>query len=155
VRVATPFAKFALEAFARLLPPGDRRVLGDPDIESMFVDDLVTGTGRQCRAVMNDLILFGRPWGFRLADVNVPVYWWHGDTDPFVPIEQAYRAASLLPDVEFVVRPGESHLGEFAAADQVLTTLTGVWESESGGMGAIVALPDFDDPAESGPATIS
>jgi pimeloyl-ACP methyl ester carboxylesterase len=155
VRVATPFAKFALGAFARFVPPGDQRVLGDPDIQSMLVDDLVSGTGRQCRAVMNDLILFGRPWGFRLADVSVPVYWWHGDADPFVPIEQAYRAASLLPDVEFVVRPGESHLGEFAAADQVLTTLTGVWESESGGMGAIVVLPDLDDPAESGPASIS
>ena len=156
VRAATPFAKFALEAFARILPPGDQRVLGDPDIQSMFIDDLVTGTGRQCRAVMNDLILFGRPWGFRLADVGVPVYWWHGDMDPFIPIEQAYRAASLLPDVEFVVRPGESHLGEFAAADQVLTTLTGAWESESGGTGTIAVLSDLDDPAaESGPATIS
>ena len=121
----------------------------------MIIDDLVHGSGHQCRAVLNDLILFGRPWGFRLADVGVPVYWWHGDADPFVPIEQAYRAASLLPDVEFVVRPGESHLGEFAAADQVLTTLNGAWESESGAAGAIVVLSDLDDAAESGPATIS
>ncbi len=132
----------------------------------MFIDDLVRGTHRHCQAVMNDLILFGRPWGFRLADVGVPVYWWHGDADPFVPIDQAYRAASLLPDVEFVVRPGESHLGEFAAADQVLTTLADVWRREEGGIGTIVVLPDLhdhgdpagldaDDPAEQGPATIS
>jgi fermentation-respiration switch protein FrsA (DUF1100 family) len=97
----------------------------------------------------------------------VPVYWWHGDADPFVPIDQAYRAASLLSDVEFVVRPGESHLGEFAAADQVLTTLAAVWQRETGGPGTIVVLPvlpddldqDDDDlngnPAEQGPATIS
>ena len=145
VRVATPVARFALEAFARILPPGDQRVLGDPDIQSMIIDDLVHGTRRHCQAVVNDLILFGRPWGFRLADVRVPVYWWHGDVDPFVPIDQAYRAASLLPDVEFVVRPGESHLGEFAAADQVLSTLAGVWSRESGGAGTIVALPGLHD----------
>jgi pimeloyl-ACP methyl ester carboxylesterase len=170
VRVATPVARLALEAFARILPPGDQRVLGDPDIQSMVIDDLVRGAHRQCSAVMNDLILFGRPWGFRLADVGAPVYWWHGDADPFVPIEQAYRAASLLPDVEFVVRPGESHLGEFAAADQVLTTLAAAWQSDSGGAGTIVILPGsddlddldpfddpdpFDGPAEPGPATIS
>ncbi len=142
VRVATPFARVAIEAFARILPPGDQRVLGDPDIQSMVIDDLVHGTRRHCQAVVNDLILFGRPWGFRLADVHVPVYWWHGDADPFVPVDQAYRAASLLPDVEFVVRPGESHLGEFAAADQVLSTLAGVWSPASGGAGTIVALPD-------------
>jgi len=155
VRAATPFAALALAAFARLLPPADREVLGDPDMAAMFVDDFVSGTGRQCRAVLNDLILFGRPWGFRLADVDVPVTWWHGDRDPFVPIEQAYRAASLLPDVAFVVRPGESHLGEFAAADEVLTTLGGVWDSEAGGPATVVALPDLDDPAASGPVGIS
>ena len=120
VRVATPLARPALETFARLLPSGDQRVLHDPEIQSMFIDDLVTGTGRQCRAALNDLILFGRPWGFHLADISVPVFWWHGDADPIIPIDQAYRAASLLQDVEFVVRPGESHLGEFAAVDQVL-----------------------------------
>ena len=75
----------AFAAFAQILPEGDRRVLGEPDIQSMFIDDLVHGTHRQCQAFMNDIILFGRPWGFRLADVAVPVYWWHGDADPFVP----------------------------------------------------------------------
>ncbi len=138
VRLATPAARLAVEGFARLLPAGDRRVLTQPDIQSMFVDDIVHGTARQCRAALNDLILFGRPWGFHLADVRVPVYWWHGDADPFVPVDQAYRAASLLSDISFTVRPGESHLGEFAAVDQVLTTLAAAWPTgEGNGSGAV------------------
>jgi len=83
------------------------------------------------QAFVNDFILLGQPWGFRLADVNVPVRWWHGDSDPFVPLDQARRAAALLPDVELTVRPGESHLGDFAAADEVLATLAQVWMDRS------------------------
>jgi pimeloyl-ACP methyl ester carboxylesterase len=59
--------------------------------------------------------------------VKVPVRWWHGDSDPFVPLEQAKRAAALLRDVELIVRPGESHLGDFAAADEVLDALSKIW----------------------------
>ena len=111
------------------MPEGDRRVLGDPALEAMFVDDLTLGGRRQFQAMVNDFVLIGRPWGFRLADVRVPVRWWHGDSDPFVPLEQAQRTAAVLPDCELVVRAGESHLGDFAAADEVLTTLARIWEA--------------------------
>ena len=132
VRIATPIAHVLAQGFGRMMPAGDRRVLGDPDVEAMFIDDLIVGSERQFRALVNDLILFGRPWGFRLADVTVPVRWWHGDADPFVPLEQARRAAALLPNVELMVRAGESHLGDFAAADEVLAVLARIWqEAES------------------------
>jgi len=77
--------------------------------------------------MVNDVILMGRPWGFTLSNVKVPVRWWHGDEDPFVPLEQAQRAVALLPDAQLRVRHGESHLGGFAAADEVLTVLSGIW----------------------------
>jgi pimeloyl-ACP methyl ester carboxylesterase len=153
VKVATPIAHPVFTAFGKILPEGDRRVLGQPEIESMFIDDLVHGTSHQCRAFMNDIILFGRPWGFRLSDVAVPVYWWHGDADPFVGIEDARRAAALLPDVEFVVRPGESHLGEFGTADQVLAVLADVWHATTPTLHAILA-ERAPEPPESGPAAI-
>ena len=123
VRATNPLAHPLYQGFARVMPEGDRRVLGDPALEAMFVDDLVLGGRRQFQAMVNDFVLIGRPWGFRLADVRVPVRWWHGDSDPFVPLEQAQRTAAVLPDCVLVVRPGESHLGDFAAADEVLTTL--------------------------------
>ena len=127
MRLIAPAGLPALYAFARVVPEGDRRVLHDPEIQSMFLDDLIDGTTHQCRALLHDLALFGRPWGFELGDVTVPVRWWHGDVDPFVPLAEARRAAALLPDVEFVIRPDESHLGEFAAADKVLAVLAEDW----------------------------
>jgi pimeloyl-ACP methyl ester carboxylesterase len=131
VQVVTPVAHPLLLGFARVMPEGDRVVLLNPDFEAMFVDDLVLGARRQFQAFVNDVILLGRPWGFSLSDVKVPVRWWHGDADPFVPLQQAAEAVALLPDAELRVRPGESHLGGFAAADEVLTVLSGIWRDSS------------------------
>jgi hypothetical protein len=42
--------------------------------------------------------------------------------DPLA-LEQARRTAALIPDIELAVRPAESHLGDFAAADDALVVL--------------------------------
>jgi pimeloyl-ACP methyl ester carboxylesterase len=131
IRVSEPAGHYLYRAYTHLLPHGDDTVLDDPELEAMFVDDLTTGGRRQFNAFVNDLVLVGRPWGFKVADVRVPVRWWHGDTDPFVSLEQAQRTVALLPDVELHVRHGESHLGGFAAAGEMLQTLAELWEQRT------------------------
>jgi pimeloyl-ACP methyl ester carboxylesterase len=131
IRASKPAGHVLYRAYTRLLPHGDDKVLDDPALEAMFVDDLTTGGRHQFRAFVNDLVLVGRPWGFNVADVRVPVRWWHGDADPFVSLEQAQRTVALLPDVELHVRHGESHLGGFAGGDEMLTTLAELWEERT------------------------
>jgi pimeloyl-ACP methyl ester carboxylesterase len=131
IRVTQPAGHYLYRAYTHLLPHGDDKVLDDPDLEAMFVDDLVTGGRRQFNAFVNDLVLAGRPWGFRVADVRVPVRWWHGDADPFVSLEQAQRTVALLPDVELHVRHGESHLGGFAVGGEMVETLARLWEERT------------------------
>ena len=75
--------------------------------------------GIGCLAMVDDARLLGRDWGFRLADVKVPVRWWHGDTDHVVPIAGVQTAVSRMQDAELTLR-SESHLGGFAKIDQVL-----------------------------------
>jgi pimeloyl-ACP methyl ester carboxylesterase len=132
IRVTKPAAHPLYRAYARFSPEGDQKVFDDPATEAMFINDLTFAARRQFQAFVNDLVLVGRPWGFRLADVRVPVRWWHGDADPFVGLDQAQRATALLPDVELIVRHGESHLGGFAAADEILTVLAKLWEERNG-----------------------
>lgn len=129
----TPAGHLLYQGYTRLLPHGDNKVLDDPELEAMFVDDLATAARNGFGAFVNDLVLLGRPWGFRVADVHVPVRWWHGDADPFVPLDQARRTAALLPDIELVVRPGESHLGGFAVAGEVLERLFELWRQRTAG----------------------
>jgi pimeloyl-ACP methyl ester carboxylesterase len=131
IRAVNPVSHPIYRAFGRLMPEGDRRVLNDPGVEAMFIDDLIVASRHQFHAMINDLVLIGRPWGFRLAGINVPVRWWHGNADSVVPLDQAQAAAARLPDVKLVVRPDEGHLGDFAAADDALTVLAGLWPASS------------------------
>jgi pimeloyl-ACP methyl ester carboxylesterase len=123
----TPLAHLGLRAYASRMPAGDRKVFADPDMEAMFLDDLVTGSRRRFAAVANDIALFGRPWGFDLTDIHVPVFWWHGDADNIVPLTHAEQSIALLRECELHVRVTESHLGGFAVADMVLETLADAW----------------------------
>jgi pimeloyl-ACP methyl ester carboxylesterase len=115
-----PVSHYVLRAYSSIQPEGDQRVFADPEMEAVFVDDIALVIQGRCQAVIDDVRLFGRDWGFRLSDVKVPVRWWHGDADPLVPLAAAQSAVSHLPEAELILRPGESHLGGFAQADKVL-----------------------------------
>ncbi|MBO0866731.1 MAG: alpha/beta hydrolase [Mycobacterium sp.] len=118
-----PVAHYAYRAYSSVWPENDQRVLADPEVEAIFVDDIVNVFYGRCQAMVDDARLLGRDWGFRLADVKVPVRWWHGDGDPLVPIAGVQAAVSRLQDGELILRSGESHLGGFAKIDEVLEFL--------------------------------
>ena len=131
VRAARPISHPAYRAFATVMPDGDTKVFRDPAMEEMFIDDLTRGAKGQFQAFVNDIVLVGRPWGFRLADVRVPVRWWQGDADPFVSLEAAKRVCRILPNCELRTRHGESHMGGFAASDRMLASLQRLWEDSN------------------------
>jgi pimeloyl-ACP methyl ester carboxylesterase len=124
-----PLASPGLDLYARLSPEGDRKVFARPEIKAMFIDDLLTGSRTGIRAPILDFVLFTRPWGFSVRDVNVPIRWWHGDSDHIVPLAHGEHVVSLLPDAQLYIRPGESHLGGLGAAEEVLTALLRLWDS--------------------------
>ena len=108
-----------------VMGPGDKRVLDMPGVKDMFIDDLLRGIQRGgVGAILQDVVLFGRDWGFEVRDITTPVYWWHGDADFIIPYAHATHVASLLPDCTFVEQPGESHLSGYLAADQVLESVS-------------------------------
>jgi pimeloyl-ACP methyl ester carboxylesterase len=123
VRLAHPVASPALDLYARLSPVGDRRLLGQPEFKEMFLDELLNGSRRQISAPLSDLILFTRDWGFRLADVDRHVQWWHGDADNIVPHAHGEHAVSRLPAADLVTLPGEGHLGGLGVSEQILAEL--------------------------------
>jgi pimeloyl-ACP methyl ester carboxylesterase len=111
----------------RLSPEGDRRVFAEPAMKAMFVDDLLRGSRRQLRAPVYDLVLFTRDWGFSCRNVRVPIHFWHGDADNFVPLSHGEHVASLVPGSELRICPGSSHLGSLDAAAEVLDALLAHW----------------------------
>lgn len=123
IRVVRPLAGPALDLYAAVQPPGDKNLLARPEFKAMFLDDLLNGSRFQTSAPLADLVLFTRDWGFRLADVTVPVRWWHGDDDHIVPFRHGRHCVDLLKDATMTVIDGESHLGGLGIARTVLGEL--------------------------------
>ena len=123
IRLVRPLAGPALDLYAAVQPPGDRKLLARPEFKAMFLDDLLNGSRFQTSAPLTDLVLFTRDWGFSAADVTVPVRWWHGDDDHIVPLAHGQHLVERLPDATLKVIAGESHLGGLGIAQEVLGTL--------------------------------
>ena len=130
IRGLSPLASPGFDLYARFSPEGDRRVFSRPEIKAMFLDDLVGNSRRGLQAPVYDVVLFIRPWGFSLGEVMAPVHWWHGDADHIVPLEHARQAVSMLTRASLTIRPGESHLGGLAAAEEMLGTLEKLWDEQ-------------------------
>jgi len=127
-RALRPFGRQGLALYAWLAPEGDKIAFASPGMATMFLDDLNTAAAHGgLHAATADLVLFGRSWGFAVADISVPVRFWHGDADPIVPLAHAEHLAALVPDAELHVRPGESHLGTLVVGDEALRTVVGLW----------------------------
>jgi len=50
------------------------------------------------KGLIADVEIFGKPWGFRLEDVDVPVQLWHGTKDRAFSIQLAQEVAARLPN---------------------------------------------------------
>ena len=127
VWVLRPFSSSVFNLYMRYSPEGDQAVFARPGMKAMFLDDLLNGSRWGLRAPVYDLVLFSRPWGFHLRDIRVPVRFWHGDADPLVPLAHGQHQAKLIPNAKLSVRPGESHLGSLAAAEEVLDAILPFW----------------------------
>jgi pimeloyl-ACP methyl ester carboxylesterase len=123
IRLVKPLAGPGLDLYAALQPPGDKNLLSRPEFKAMFLDDLLNGSRFQSSAPISDLVLFTRDWGFELADVTVPVRWWHGDEDHIVPFAHGRHVVDRLPDATMSIIDGESHLGGLGIAQDVISTL--------------------------------
>ena len=104
----------------------------DPSFAPWFLDDLLHGSKMGLRAPIDDLLLFGQDWGFTLADVQVPIHDWQGDSDHLVPLSHGEHLVARLPDAHLHLMPGESHLSGLGEAESILTTLIEAWDEQLG-----------------------
>jgi len=120
-----PVADVLLKVVHRLMSPDDRRMLDEPGIADMFIDDILRGIRRGgLGAVLQDVVLFGRDWGFRVRDITHRVHWWHGVDDAIIPYAHGEHVARLLPSCTFTPYPGGAHLCGYRVADDALDAVT-------------------------------
>jgi len=103
---------------------GDRWFFADPGRTEIF-DAHVRETWRQgLDAVAWELNVLYLPWGFRLADIPIPVHIWHGAQDPWVTTADIDFQVRTIPRSSLVVWPDSGHLGFVKHWSEILSTLT-------------------------------
>ena len=99
-----------LEWMIRNLPPCDAAVTQRPEVNAALRTDFARPVSpTAARAAVQDVQLEQRPWGFRLADIAIPVHVWHGDLDRNVVVENGIYQASHIPHATLHQVPGAGH----------------------------------------------
>ena len=94
----------------RRLPAADVAVLENDE----FLNTLLASTREAFRTGTRgatwDFVLCARPWGFRLEEIQVPTYLWHGEADVNAPVTMGHAIARAIPNCQATFVPGEGHL---------------------------------------------
>lgn len=112
-----------LTALLPLVPPEDRRLLQDPAIRQLQVDGIIQAWRQGVLAMAQDLAIFSQSWGFRVDEIRVPVYLWHGEADRLVPVQMGRYLASHIPGCQATFIPEAGHLWLFAGYEAILHAL--------------------------------
>lgn len=75
------------------------------------------------RGLSWDTRLLTRPWGFRLEEIRVPVYLWHGTADDQATVPMARYLAGTIPTCKATLCENEGHLLLFPHWEEILTQL--------------------------------
>lgn len=102
--------RISARSYFRMLPRPDSEALGDnAAFAVVFESQRRAWSGSGADGVMADAEIYGRPWGFRLEDVDVPVRLWHGKQDRAFSFRVAEETAKRLPDCAARYVDNEGH----------------------------------------------
>ena len=100
----------ALDAIAQAMSPADAEVARRPDVRHVLGAVIAEAFRQGSRGAALDVVLLGRPWGFRLDEIKPVVFLWQGETDVLVPPAMGRYLAGEIPNCHATFFPGEGHL---------------------------------------------
>jgi pimeloyl-ACP methyl ester carboxylesterase len=113
----------AIRSMCKELPPVDVATIERPEIFAGLVEEARLASATSARATAQDMALFSRPWGFELAEVNVPVDFWQGDADRNVPPAHARRQSSAVRGSDLHEVSDEGHFMLFNRPEVIFQAL--------------------------------
>lgn len=114
----------SLDAWPPGTPDSDRALMADPVIRARALANNRELVRRGPEGDIHDHLLnYARPWGFRIAEIRIPVHIWHGAQDAVVPVEVARFLAQRIPRARLTVFPGDGHMGTYRHMAEILQTL--------------------------------
>jgi pimeloyl-ACP methyl ester carboxylesterase len=99
-----------VEKMAARLPAADQAVFADAAVRQIFVDDLREAFRQGSRGPASDARAAAKRWKFRLEDIRVPVWLWHGQEDRDVPPAMGRYVAEHIPGSRAMFYRTEGHI---------------------------------------------
>ncbi|HKY15969.1 MAG TPA: alpha/beta hydrolase [Microthrixaceae bacterium] len=128
IKTLGPYAGPIIDTFFQF-EVGDRTQMHTrPGTKAQLIADLSDAAHRSgIRAPFEDLILFGRHWGFELGAIRVPITFWGGTSDIIVPYTHAERQWKRVPGSSLHTMEGRGHFAGYTEVGMVLDYLREHW----------------------------
>jgi pimeloyl-ACP methyl ester carboxylesterase len=110
-------------ALSEQMPESDQRVMADAGIHAMLIRNYAEAVRISADGWIDDVLAFCSPWGFDLADIDIPVLLWHGEEDVFSPVSHSRWLAGRIPGAIVAVEPGSAHFDALRVMPDVLAWL--------------------------------
>ena len=89
--------------------PADRSILDVPEIKQTAIRMMAGAFQQGARGVTWDYVLISRPWGFKLEEIGIPVFLWHGEADTICSVSMGRYVAGKIPNCTPRYYPDEGH----------------------------------------------
>jgi pimeloyl-ACP methyl ester carboxylesterase len=89
--------------------PEDEPIVRDPEARANFTEANLEGARQGQAGLVGDWVADALPWGFRLADIGVPVDLWIGEQDPGRAPLDAYEIERRAPSCTVHADPDAGH----------------------------------------------
>ncbi len=99
-----------VEAIAGAMSGADAEAARRPEVRQALGAIIAEAFRQGSRGAALDVVLLGRPWGFRLVEIRAQVYLWQGEADVLVPPAMGRYQAEQIPGSRARFFPGEGHL---------------------------------------------
>jgi len=91
------------------LPEPDREALARPAVKPMAITSSMDTFHNGSRGHLHEILLFARPWGFPMSEIQMPIQLWHGLEDQDILLSTAQRQKDALRNCTAHFIPKEGH----------------------------------------------
>ena len=123
VREFDPKREGVLERMKATMAPADAALLDDANVAEAVLTDAGEAIRQGPLGVTWDIMMYTRPWGFRLDDVKAHIHIWHGEADITVPPIFGRAMEAFLADCHATYWPDEGHLMAASRAHEIIDTI--------------------------------
>jgi pimeloyl-ACP methyl ester carboxylesterase len=119
-----------LASFKKQLSAIDYAVFESPQRLQAARDWTIEAMRQGTKGIAWDALLYVHPWDFNVAEIQIPIIFFHGEQDRSISIIMAKKAVARLPTAKLFTYPNEGHLSvvinQFEAIARALKNEAGI-----------------------------